>query len=39
MNTWYSYIEGLKNEKAKGIKFGRPNRKLPENFKKSTLIM
>ncbi|WLC86591.1 recombinase family protein [Clostridium estertheticum] len=27
-------IEGLKNAKAKGIKLGRPNRILPEDFKK-----
>jgi len=27
-------IEGLKNAKAKGIKLGRPNRSLPEDFKK-----
>ncbi|MBX4272211.1 recombinase family protein, partial [Clostridium estertheticum] len=27
-------IEGLKSAKAKGIKLGRPNRKLPEDFKK-----
>ncbi|MBU3171763.1 recombinase family protein [Clostridium estertheticum] len=27
-------IEGLKNAKAKGIKLGRPNRRLPEDFNK-----
>ena len=27
-------IEGLKNAKAKGIKLGKPNRSLPEDFKK-----